>query len=290
MEGTRVSIYNERTQAKFPLLGLKFKNTTGMHLSQGPITVFEGSNYAGDSRILDVEPNEERLLSYAVDLGMEVNPVLASDNGRITAIKIVKGILYSTTKLRETKTYTIVNRNDADRLVLIEHPVRNDFHLTADTTKPAETASDVYRFEVKVPAGKTAKQVVTEERVLGSQVQLTNSNDDQMHFFINSTVSSPKVKEGLKQAIALRWAMNKTQREIADQQLQLKTITDDQTRLRANLKEMPPTAAAYKRYLDKFDKQETQIEKYQADIKKMQETEHQQQKEFEDFLANFSAQ
>ena len=84
--------------------------------------------------------------------------------------------------------------------------------------------------------------------------------------------------------------MNKTQREIAEQQLQLKTITDDQARLRANLKEMPPTAAAYKRYLDKFDTQETQIEKYQADIKKMQETEHQQQKEFEDFLANFSAE
>jgi hypothetical protein len=290
VEGTRVSIYNERTQAKFPLLGLKFKNTSGLHLSQGPITVFEGSNYAGDSRILDIEPNEERLLSYAVDLGMEVNPVLASDNGRLTTVKIVKGILYSTTKLRETKTYTIVNRNDAERLVLVEHAVRNDFHLTDDTGKPAETASDVYRFEVKVPAGKTATQVVTEERVIGSQIQLTNSNDDQMRIFINSTASSPKVKEGLKQGIALRWALNKTQREIADQQLQLKTITEDQVRLRANLKEMPPTAAAYKRYLDKFDQQETQIEKYQADIKKMQETEHQQQKEFEDFLNNFSAE
>jgi hypothetical protein len=290
VEGTRVSIYNERTQAKFPLLGLKFKNTSGMHLSQGPITVFEGSNYAGDSRILDVEPNEERLLSYAVDLGMEVNPVLASDNGRLTTVKIVKGILYSTTKVRETKTYTIVNRNDAERLVLVEHPVRNDFHLTDDTTKPAETASDVYRFEVKVPAGKTATQVVTEERVIGSQIQLTNSNDDQMRIFINSTASSPKVKEGLKQGIALRWSINKTQRDIAEQQLQLKTITEDQVRLRANLKEMPPTAAAYKRYLEKFDQQETQIEKYQADIKKLQETEHQQQKEFEDYLNNFSAE
>ncbi len=290
VEGTRVSIYNERTQAKFPLLGLKFKNTSGLHLSQGPITVFEGSNYAGDSRILDVEPNEERLLSYAVDLGMEVNPVLASDNGRITSVKVVKGILYSTTKLRETKTYTIVNRNDAERLVLVEHPVRNDFHLTDDTAKPAETASDVYRFELKVPAGKTATQVVTEERVLGSQIQLTNSNDDQMRIFINSTASSPKVKEGLKQGIALRWALNKTQQEIAEQQLQLKTITEDQVRLRANLKEMPPTAAAYKRYLDKFDQQETQIEKYQADIKKLQVAEHQQQKEFEDFVNNFSGE
>ena len=290
VEGTRCSIYNERTQAKFPLLGLKFKNTSGLHLMQGPITVFEGSNYAGDARILDVEPNEERLISYAVDLGTEVNPVPSSDNGRLIQVKVVKGILQSQTKVRETRTYTIVNRNDQERLVLVEHPVRNDFHLTDDTSKPAETASDVYRFEVKVPAGKTATQVVTEEKVVNEQVQLTNSNDDQMRFFLNTTISSPKVKDGLKQALDLRFALGKTQRDRQDLERQLKDVTDDQVRLRANLKEMPPTAAAYKRYLDKFDAQETQIEKFQADIKKLQDTEHQQQKEFEDFLNNFSAE
>ncbi len=290
VEGTRCSIYNESTQAKFPLLGLKFKNTSGLHLMQGPITVFEGSNYAGDARILDVEPNEERLISYAVDLGTEVNPVPSSDNGRLVQVKINKGILYSQTKVRETKTYTIVNRNDQERLVLVEHPVRNDFHLTDDTSKPAETASDVYRFEVKVPAGKTGTQVVTEEKVVNEQVQLTNSNDDQMRFFFNSTVSSQKVKDGLRQALDLRHTLALTQQAIADKQRELKDITDDQVRLRANLKEMPPTAAAYKRYLDKFDAQETQIEKLQEDIKKMQGTESQQRKEFEDFLNNFTAE
>ena len=110
-----------------------------MHLMQGPITVFEGSNYAGDARILDLQPNEERLLSYAIDLGTEVKPVPSSDNGRLTAVKAVKGVVYTTTKVRETKTYTIANRNDAERTVLIEHPVRNDFKLV-DTDKPAETA------------------------------------------------------------------------------------------------------------------------------------------------------
>jgi hypothetical protein len=290
VQGTRCSIYNESTQAKFPLLGLKFKNTSGLHLMQGPITVFEGSNYAGDARILDVEPNEERLISYAVDLGTEVNPVPSSDNGRLVQIKVVKGILHSQTKVREMKTYTIVNRNDQERLVLVEHPVRNEFHLTDDTTKPAETASDVYRFEVKVPAGKTATQAVTEEKVVNEQIQLTNSNDDQMRFFMNSTISSQKVKDGLKQALELKFAWGKTQSDRAQLEKQLKDITDDQVRLRANLKEMPPTAAAYKRYLDKFDAQETQIEKYQADIKKLQDVEHQQQKEFEDFLNNLSAE
>jgi hypothetical protein len=287
IEGTRVSIYNERTQARFPLLGLKFKNTSGLHLMQGPITVFEGSNYAGDSRILDLQPNEERLISYAIDLGTEVNPVPSSDNGRITSIKVNKGTLHTVTKLRETRAYTIKNRNDVERLVMIEHPVRNDFKLT-DTDKPAETASDFYRFQVKVAPGKTETQTVTEERVTGEQIQLTNSNDDQMRFFINQTVASPKLKSSLNQAIALRWELSKTQREIAELERQLKVITDDQARLRANLKEMPSTAAAYKRYLEKFDQQETQIEKYQADIKKLQGVEHNQKKEFEDYLNNLN--
>ncbi len=69
---------------------------------------------------------------------------------------------------------------------------------------------------MKVPAGKTATQVVTEEprhRLAGAP--LTNSNDDQMRIFINSTASSPKVKEGAeagdRPAAGL---LNKTRREI----------------------------------------------------------------------------
>jgi hypothetical protein len=289
VEGSRVSIYNERTQARFPLLGLKFKNTSGLHLMQGPITVFEGSNYAGDARILDLQPGEERLLSYAIDLGTEVNPAPSSDNGRITAVKFVKGLIHTTNKVRETRTYQIKNRSDQERLVLVEHPVRNDFKL-ADTAKPAETAADCYRFELRVAPGKAETLPVTEERVFAETVQLTNLNDDQVRHFLSQPVASKKVREGLQQAMALRWEVAKTQREIQEQERQLRAITEDQVRLRANLKEMPATAAAYRRYLEKFDKQETLIEKYQSDIKQLQGTEHQQKKALDDFLASFEAE
>jgi hypothetical protein len=289
VEGTRVSIYNESTQAKFALLGLRFKNTSGLHLMQGPITVFEGSNYAGDARILDLQPNEERLISYAVDLGTEVIPVPSSDNGRITQVKAIKGILYTATKVRETKTYTIKNRNEQERTVMIEHPVRNDFKLVS-TDKPIETASDFYRFQIKVAPGKTAKQVVTEERVMEQAIQLTNLDDNGIGHFINQAVASDKVKAGLQKSMELRWAMQKTQREIAELQRQLDAIRNDQPRLRANLKELPQTSEVFKRIVKKFNEQETQIEKYEEDIKKLQGVEHQQRKEFEDYLTAFTAE
>src|SRR5262249_21428428 len=289
VQASRVSIYNERTQAKFPLLGLRFKNTSGLHLMQGPITVFEGSRYAGDARVLDLQPGEERLLSYAVDLGMEVDPKPEPSVGRLVQVKAVKGLIHATTKLRQARTYTAKNRNEQERTLLIEHPVDPSFKLV-QTAKPTETASDVYRFELKVPAGGTKSLTVTEERDVAESYQLGNTSDDQIKLFLRSTVTSAKGKEGLRRAMELRWAVARTQREIQELQRQLDTITQDQGRLRANLKEMPSTAKAYKRYLDKFDQQETQIEKYQADIKKFQQTEHEQQKDLEDFLASFSAE
>src|SRR5439155_23941127 len=138
--------YNERVQAKFPLLGLRFRNTAGLHLMQGPITIFEGGTYAGDAIIRDLQPNEERLVSYAVDLGTEVNPVPSTESGRYLTLKAVKGVIHASSKFKRIKTYQIKNRNDEERLVLVEQPVDNAFKLVGE--KRGETAQDLYRVAI----------------------------------------------------------------------------------------------------------------------------------------------
>ena len=74
VKGEKLSIYNQNVQAKHPLNGLRLKNSTDLHLMQGPITVFDGGVYAGDARIEDLQPGTERLVSYALDLDVEVAP------------------------------------------------------------------------------------------------------------------------------------------------------------------------------------------------------------------------
>src|SRR5271169_1752348 len=121
---------------------------------QGPITVFENNTYAGDSRILDLQPGEERLLSYAIDLGTEVEATPQETNSKLTKVKLNKGLLYTTTKIHEGKNY-----------------------------KPSERARDVYRFEIKLAAGKTASTEVAEEHDVTQAVQLSNSDDQTMRYF-----------------------------------------------------------------------------------------------------------
>jgi hypothetical protein len=288
VEATRVSIYNERVQSKFPLLGLRFKNTSGLHLMQGPVTVFEGSSYAGDAQIQDLQPKEERLVSYAIDLGTEVSPAPAQGSGRVTHLKAVKGMLTVTTKVVESRVYTAKNRSGQGRTLLVEHPARHDFKLV--DSKPGETTADVYRFELKLPAGETKTLSVKEERLIDSVVSISSQSDEQIRLLVRETVISEAMKKGLQRAMELRLAVEKTKREAAELKRLRDLIVEDQKRLRANLKEMPSTAKAYKRYLEKFDQQETKIEKFQAELKKLEAAQHSQQKGLDDFLASFTAE
>jgi septal ring factor EnvC (AmiA/AmiB activator) len=156
--------------------------------------------------------------------------------------------------------------------------------------KPKERTRDVYRFELPVPAGKTASIEVAEERDSLQHIALTNFDDQSMRYYLTAGVTSEKVKQALRRAMELKDRLAATQRALAQQQKDLQAIAEDQSRLRANLKEMPATAAAYKRYLEKFDAQETEIEKLQAQIKKLQESEQQQRKDYEAFLADLSVE
>jgi hypothetical protein len=289
VEAARVSVYNPAVHAKYPLRGLRLKNATGMNLMQGPVTVYEGQVYAGDARIPDLQPNEERLLTYAVDLGVEVEAKSKVPPSRLTKVSLKKGLAYTTTKQREERTYHAVNRSQDGRTLLVEHPYRPAFHL-ASGPKATERTSDLYRFELQLPAGQSGDLQIAEERDVQQAVQLTNTDDQRVRFFLQQPTVSDAVKKALEQALALRDKQAAAQRDLAQVGRQLGQIEQDQQRLRANLKEMPPTAAAYKRYLEKFDSQETEIETLQAQRQRLQDKEHEQRTAYEGYLQNLNVE
>jgi hypothetical protein len=287
VEGTAVSIYNPNVLAKHPLMGLRFKNTTGLYLMQGPVTVFAGGSYGGDAVLPNLQPGEERLISTAIDLGMEVEPRVSKASERLVMVRIDKGILYATTTVREGKTYVARNRSPHDRVLLIEHPFRPG-HTLVSPEKASERTRDLYRFEVKVPAGKTVKLEVIEERTVVVRVVLTDADDQTVLHYLASAPPSGALRDALVRARELKGKLAATRRAIAQTERQLKRITDDQARLRANMERVPKDSAAYQRYLKKFDQQETEIERLQEAVGKLQTTEQEQRQAYEDFLANLN--
>jgi hypothetical protein len=289
VEACRLSIYNEKVHPKFPLLGLRFKNTTALHLMQGPITIFHASAYAGDSRFSDVQPNEVRLLSYAVDLGTEVAPGSSTSAINIAAVKICKGIMRVMQSVQHQTSYTIKNRSEHDRTVLIEHPYRADRTLVKPA-KDAERSRDFYRFEVVAKPNQPYKLEVLEEEKRFQQIALRKADDQTIRLYLSSTASSPKTKEVLQRILKLKGDLEATEDEIAREEHELRDIESDQSRMRENMKALPQTSDTYRRYVKKFDAQETDIEQRRVRTAKLHETADQARKAFELFVANVNVE
>jgi hypothetical protein len=289
IEGQKVSIYNENVQRSHPLLGLKFKNTSGAHLNQGPITVFEGSVYAGDTRILDVQPNEERLVSYAIDLGTEVDPQAGAGTQKITHVKAVKGVITQSVKVTLEKKYRIVNRSQTDRTLLIEHPnnTNQQFKLV-DTDKPIEDTPDVYRFQLSVKAGETKTFTVKEERDFANYVTLSSHGDDVIQYFTTLAEASPTLKQQLQEALKVKAAWDSVRAEQQHVAADLERLNQDQDRIRKNLRETPKEAEVYTTYLKKLSDQEKEIDALTVKVKKLLDDEFKARSKYDDFLANIS--
>jgi hypothetical protein len=287
--GRRVSIFNERVHGKFPLRGLKFKNTTGQNLMQGPVAVYEAGSYAGDARLPDLQANEERLLSFAIDQAVEVKTEGKSSPERLTTVRIVKGVVERAFRVRNTLTYLIKNRSAQERTLIVEDPASPDWKLV-DSEKPAERSRDFYRFEWTVPAGQSLTRTITQEKTWGGNTSLMGMDDATIGQLLRSSVASPKLREALRQIIEYKTRLGDTQRELGDLRSQYQTVTEDQSRVRSSLDKVPANTALQKRYLEKLDQQETQIEKLQARIGEMTAKEKTQRKEMEQYVEKLTVE
>lgn len=283
---SRVSIFNKAVDEKFPLLGFRFKNESGQSLMQGPIAVYDQGAYTGDARIADLQPNEQRLLSYAVDLGMEVKATTSPIATRLAVVKIRKGTVEMSDRLRAMTDYAVVNRSPEERVLLLEHPVRENWRLVSP--QPVERARDVYRFQVKVSAGAALRYVVTEESDIPRKIELSALDDPTTTLLLHAEAASPQLRAAIGKAKELRTRLTDTQNRELDVRNQFNRIAADQGRLRANLAQLPATSAVYKRYLDKFDTQETKIEKLEAQLNTLRQAVEQQLKEYESYMSQLT--
>ena len=96
--------------------------------------------------------------------------------------------------------------------------------------------------------------------------------------------AKPALKEALAKFLEFRGKVEQAQRGIADEQSALKEIADDQERIRKNIERVPKESDAFKRYLMKFDVQETEIEKRQARLKELKLELEKQEKAMREYV------
>ena len=284
VEGEKVSIYNVQTQPKHPLNGLRLKNTTDLHLMQGPITVFDDGAYAGDAQIEDLSPGGERLISYSLDLQTEVATESRGAPRQLVRCKLAKGVLITTHKHQRSHDYTIKNSGKKGKQVLVEYPHESDWTLVAPK-KADETTRDRYRFAVKAEPGEPAKLHVEEERNISEQVQLSNLDDNMIRYYINAEVVSEAVKKALTEVVTRKQRIAEVAAKKQDLERQVATIDQEQQRIRQNMPQLDRNSDLYRRYVKKFGEQEDQMEKLRGAIQEVATDQDKRQQALDEYLA-----
>ena len=283
IEAEKVSIYDDRVLAKHPLAGLRLVNLTKLNLMQGPVTVYDGGVYAGDARVEDLVPGSERLVSYAVDLDVEVAPRTEPRPEEIVSVKLAKGTLVVTRKLARRKIFEIKNSGADAVKLLVEHPREEPWKLVA-LEKPAETTRDRYRFAVTAEPGKPVTLEVAEEQQTLQQLALVNTDDSTILFFTNAKQTSPAVKEALTAVIERKREIERFVQERAKREQEVNVVGQEQERIRQNMAQLERTSDLYTRYVQKFAVQEDRVETLRKEVADLQAKELEARRALDDYL------
>ena len=258
----RVSLWNSRVVNGRPLRSLWLTNASGSTLDGGSFSVLDAGAFAGEGLVDAMKPGEKRLLSYAVDLGVQVEPRNGDEQRTVSRISIARGLLVQHSERLARRVYTIRNNDTTDRRVVLEHPVRGGWKLASGIT-PVETSTDVYRFAVPVGAKKTETFTVTELQPIEQTYRIADANDQQLDIIIRESGGDDAVKRALAPVIAARTTLAAVAADLAARTAEMKRISEEQQRIRQNMSSLRNSAdeqQLLKRYTAQLGQQEDRME------------------------------
>lgn len=267
----KVSVWRENSGRARAALWLT--NTTGSTLDGGTFSVLDDETFAGEGIFEPIRAGEKRLISYAVDLGLQATTRFDSIQTPVTRVRLNKGMLVQDSEVREKKTYTIRNENTDARMMLIEHPTRPGYEL-ASTARPDETTERWLRFRVPVAAKQTTTLAIEEARPVSTSVAVTSLGPDFVATALRARKINAEVERELYKVFQQQQVVAKLESEKEALETERQAIFDDQQRLRENMKSLKGSAeekALVQRYTQQLDQQESRLEQIQKLEKAVEE-------------------
>jgi hypothetical protein len=289
MEGERVSIFrdpdetpsrtDEEDEAEAvrianprPMSGLLLKNITTMTFEGGPMTVLDRDAYAGEALMERLKPKEQRLISFALDLGTLVRVEKKEDREPAKMIKVVNGVFQVHYFKTEKKIYKLSNQSDRSKIVYIEHPLRKDWTLSDNYAKPDHTTARFYRFRIELGPFETKEVTVGQNLGMMDKYNLSSLSPKDLGVFVAGRYIDDAVRAQLAKLIDLRMQINRINTKLEAAAKETEEITKDQERFRENIEALTKTPEAKQliaRYIAKANEQESRLEQINKDKQSM---------------------
>ena len=237
-----------------PLRAVWLENKSKLTLDSGSFSIFESGEFAGEGLLDPIHPGEKRLLSYATDQAVRVKDIGGERQRTLRHVQIRAGSIVETTMNVASVTYSATNSADEDRVVLLEHPRRNNGWTLDEELKPAETSPSLYRFKLHVDAHSTATLEVRERGPATTTVALVSSYNQSV-YLLDLVKRVPEALDKLKPVIDAQTALTELNRRIKESKEAEIAAANDEVRVRENLAALKGNDAA-KRFVEELNRAE----------------------------------
>ena len=268
MDGERAAIYNEAVRRDRPMSGLLLKNMTNLTFEAGSLTVLDGNAYAGEALMDRLKAKEQRLISFALDLGTHIRVRNNADREPAKIIKVVNGVFQVHYFQTSEKVYQITNQTNRPKVVYIEYPVQDGWTLSDDTPKPDYTTQKYHRFRIELAGFEEKELKIRVRQGLADNYQLTSLSRTDLQLFVSQKYINEETRAKLEKLIDLRLKIGEIDNRLNSFDDEVEKIEEDQKRLRENIEALSKTPEAktlIARYIAKANDQETRLEEMEKE-------------------------
>ena len=242
-EGRMVLLHNRTTRPENPMRAVELKNTTGLTLEGGPLTVLEGDRYVGEAMLDTLKPDEQRLVPYAVELSVRVLDNLESTTEDAHRVRIHDGQLTTESRRIQTRTYHLANKSKHEYVCYLDHPREGSVWQLLDTPEPVETTENFWRFKLRLPAGQTTVFAVRQQQTLGQTTRLGELNLQGLLAIVEQKYLDEPTRQALRLAAQSLEQVAALEREREQLEGEREQIHHEQGRIRENLQALGDKSA-----------------------------------------------
>lgn len=253
-----------------PWQALTLKNDATTSLPAGSATIYEAADagplFSGEAQFPLLPTGDFRLIGFGADQKVLVDSESSSAKA-ITKIKVVDGTLSVESRLRQTTTYRVKNGAGELRHMVVEQPRVADWTLVEPKAEEATIAGQAYRIRFDVEAGKSKQYKVTLERPVVEAMAIADVTGERVQALMAAPDLDAETKARLATVAEAAKASDEAQAATARLEEQRDGITQDQERIRENLKSAPQGSDLARLYSQKMLEQEKALDKLDVAIK-----------------------
>ncbi|MEJ5309635.1 MAG: hypothetical protein WHX52_07665 [Anaerolineae bacterium] len=264
-------LYNGRKMATHPVATLRMKNTSGLTLERGPVTVLDDGDYVGEAVLPFTAVGGEVVVPYAVELGVKVRESSGSSR-EIYRLFIKGGYLHFEEWDVRWQEYRLSNQTAEPVTVLVEHPRTPQYELF-DTAAPKEHTDEYWRFEVQAPSRGERLFKVQERRLLSRYEEIQKQTHQGLQRYFKQGLMDRAVYDQVVKLLMLFDTIADYEKQLKQLDVERDKIYKAQQQVQGNMQALSQVGkegalrAKYVEQLESTEAQLRELEKRETELK-----------------------